>query len=185
MKCFSSKPYSSFFSDEALAVLILIAGGNSKIVEQNTLPLLFNSLPDSAPPRTAQSERLKYWRTLRWLTKLCVPAPLFETLVIRLSTKLELVYAPKAASGGNDDPEARAAYAHSILKTLSSVLEKKVDMEHADVPKYIDRLVPRLYSLFISQALSPDNRDAPSIDQRVLEAAGQIITLVLQSVTVE
>ena len=125
-----------------LDVLIAIARKNSKVVEESTLPLLFNSLPDTPPSLEDVVAREKYWRTLRWLSRLCVTAPLFETLVIRLTTKLDIIYSPKVVNGTRLENEIRDAYAHNILKTLVSVLEVKVNAKDADVPKYISRLVP-------------------------------------------
>lgn len=171
-------------SDDALDFLIAIAEQNPKPIEETTLPLLFSSLPDRAPPRAAHAERAKYWRILRWLTKLCLPAPLFETLVVRLSTKLDIICAP--LSGVEDpDPEPRAAYAHSILKTLVKVLDIKIVAKHPDVSKYIDRLLPRLFNLFIYLATSEKERGRIDADPRLLDVAGQIITLIVQSVPAE
>ncbi|THH09922.1 hypothetical protein EW145_g1685 [Phellinidium pouzarii] len=173
------------FSDDALSVLITIADRNSKIVEESTLPLLFSSLPDSPPSRDARIDRKGCWATLRCLSQLCISAPLFEILVIRLSTKLDLVCAPKGGGDDIQDNELRAAYAHGILKTLASVLELKVNAKHSDVPKYIDRLVPRLYNLFIYLALVGVNSPSLETDFRILNVAGQVITLVVQTLTIE
>ncbi|KAH8111038.1 ARM repeat-containing protein [Phellopilus nigrolimitatus] len=172
-------------SDDALDVLITIADKNSKVVEESTLPLLFTSLPDSPPARDAHADRAKYWRTLRWLARLCVSAPLFETLVVRLSTKLDLVCAPKTSCGEAQDTETRTAYAHSILRTLTSVLELKVNARHSDVPKYIDRLVPRLYNLFIYLSSAETSYGFIVTDSRLLSVAGQVITLVVQTIPIE
>ncbi len=149
---------TSFDSDDALDLLITIAKGNSKIVEESTLPMLFSSLPDSAPARDAVSERLKYWQILRWLEKLCTTPPLFETLVVRLTTKLDLICSPGALGGVKDeDRDPIAAYAYCILATLVAVLQTKEDRKHSDIPKYIDRFVPKLYNLFFYLCLTPEN----------------------------
>ncbi|KAL5531709.1 hypothetical protein ACEPAG_4586 [Sanghuangporus baumii] len=170
-------------SDDALAVLVTIADRNSKVVEEYTLPLLFGSLPDSAPLRDAHRERAKCWRTLHLLARLCVSAPLFETLVVRLTTKLDIVCAPKSDDPHEvQDPESRTAYAHGILKTLGSVIELKVNANHVDVPKYIDRLVPRLYNLFIYLSLADKSASSNDLYSKLLEISGQIITLVVRTV---
>ncbi|KAL5536863.1 hypothetical protein ACEPAF_686 [Sanghuangporus sanghuang] len=170
-------------SDDALAVLATIADRNSKVVEEYTLPLLFSSLPDSPPLRDAHRERAKCWRTLHLLARLCVSAPLFETLVVRLTTKLDIVCASKSDDPDEmQDPEPRAAYAHGILKTLGSVIELKVNANHADVPKYIDRLVPRLYNLLIYLSLADKSASSSDLYSKLLEISGQIITLVVRTV---
>lgn len=167
-----------------LKILSAIAALAPRHVEEQTLPLLFSALPDIAPSRDAATERLKCWRVLSTLKTLCTQAELFETLIIRLTTKLDLICAPSAGTIEiEDDPEPRAAYAHSILKTISQTLSAKVDKAHPDVSKYVDRLVPRLYSLFIYSALVGDNQNMVATDPRLVEAAGEIITLVIQTLS--
>ncbi|SJL03979.1 uncharacterized protein ARMOST_07336 [Armillaria ostoyae] len=122
------------------------------VVDQ-TLPLLFNDLPDRAPPRDAVADRIKYRRVLTALSTLCQQPELFEVFMIRLTTRVELLC---SATDIEADLEPRAAYAHAILKSIAQTMSSKVDEKHADVPKYIDRLVPRLFNLFIYSALTSD-----------------------------
>lgn len=112
-------------------------------------------------------------------------APLFETLVVRLLTKLDIVCAPKADNERLRNTEARDAYAHNILKTLVSVLELKVNAKHTDVPKYVNQLVPRLFNLFIHLSVLSCTRDMGKVDPRVIQVAGNAITLVVQTVSPE
>ena len=182
---FEMDDLTSGHSDDALGVLIGIAENHSKIVEEGTLPFLFSSLPESPASRDAHKSRTKIWTTLRWLAQLCVPAPLFETLVVRLTTKLELIFAPNNIPDDENDYEPRLAYAHGILRTLYSVLELKVNASHADVPKYIDRLVPRIYGFFISQALRGPQYVLAEFYTRLLDISGHIITLVVRTASLE
>ena len=170
------------FSDATLDLLCIVSSFEPSHVSSNTLPLLFTALPDRAPPRDGEADRVRYWRTLAYLKKLCTQSELFETLVVRLSTKLDLLCVPSASISAQDtaDLEPPAAYAHSILKTLADVLSAKIDQGHADVVKYIDRLVPGLYNLFIYSALQAEERAMPATDPRLLAVAAQIITLVTQ-----
>ncbi|KZV92361.1 hypothetical protein EXIGLDRAFT_710205 [Exidia glandulosa HHB12029] len=133
-----------------------------KHVEETTLPLLFALLPDRAPPD--QGSQVKAARALSTLRTLCVAPVLFETLVIRLLTRLDL----------SED----RLYSLAILTTLESVLEAKVDAAHVDVPKYADSLVPKLYAL----ACPPGQVAA---DVQLLEAAATIITLVTRTLSAE
>ena len=96
---------------------------------------------------------------------------LFETLVVRLSTKLDLIGVPKSGISDPDDLELRAAYMHTILKTLVDVLEVKIALKHTDVPKYIDRLVPRLFNLFFYLALSDGGISESITDPRQIGRA--------------
>ncbi|KAI0831813.1 ARM repeat-containing protein [Trametes gibbosa] len=175
----------SEISDATLDLLCTISTFAPSHVAGNTLPLLFTALPDKAPPREAETDRLRYWRTLAYLKKLCTQSDLFETLVVRLSTKLDLICIPSTSSDDQsaDDLEPSAAYAHSILKTLADVLSAKIEQGDADVVKYIDRLVPRLYNLFIYSALFADSKDMPATDPRLLAVVAQIITLITQTLT--
>lgn len=153
-------------------------------VLEQTLPLLFRSLPDTAPSRAAGGERRKCWRTLSALQTLCVQSELFENLVIRLTTKLDLICLPSAMAAF-DDIEPDAAYAHAILKTLSQTLAVKVQKKDPDIVKYIDRLVPHIFNLFISSTFLTNERPVITADPRLLQVAGDIITLVVQSLPLQ
>ena len=168
-----------------LDLLSTISSFAASHVSSNTLPLLFTALPDRAPPRDAEAERVKYWRTLASLKKLCTQPDLFETLVVRFSTKLDLLCVPSSSSPASpeEDLEPAAAYAHSILRTLADVFSAKIHQGDTDVVKYIDRLVPRLYNLFIYSALMNEDRPMAATDPRLLAVAAQIITLISQSLS--
>ncbi|KAI0642252.1 ARM repeat-containing protein [Trametes meyenii] len=172
-------------SDASLDLLSTISSFAPVHVSGNTLPLLFTALPDRPPPRDAESERIRYWRTLAFLKKLCTQSDLFETLDVRLSTKLDLLCVPSKSTEGSSevDLEPAAAYAHSILKTLADVLSAKIEQGHADVVKYIDRLVPRLYNLFIYSALLAEERPMVAADPRLLAVAAQIVTLITHTLS--
>lgn len=151
------------------------------------LPLLFSSLPDIAPSRAADKDRAKYSRVLLALNELCIQPQLFETLVIRLLTKLDLVSIPKGSPiiAHGLDLEPAVAYAHAILATLANTLRVKVNLKHADIPKYIDRLVFRLYNLFIYSALLGVDGKTVAVDSRVVRKAAVIITLVVGTLSVQ
>lgn len=132
----------------------------------------------------ASTERSQYWRSLSALSKLCVQPELFETMVVRLLTKLDLICVPKSTTMVDDsEPELAVAYAHSILTALSIALETKAKHKHPDIPKYIDRLVSPLFNLFLYSALSSENLVATN--SRVISAAGKIITLVVRTLPVQ
>ncbi|CAL1714198.1 unnamed protein product [Somion occarium] len=169
-----------------LELFIAISTTAPRHVTETTLPLLFSSLPDRAPPRSADADRLRVWHILAFLKKLCIQSDLFEMFVVRLSTKLDLVCTPRtAAEGEESDVEPSAAYAHSILRTLADVLAIKVDKEHPDVAKYIDRLLPRLYHLHIYSALSAEESQAIATDERLVAVSAEIITLIMQVQTAQ
>ncbi len=199
LTCVISSLTSYLFSDAVLDLLSAVAKINHRPVEEQTLPLLFSSLPDSSPPRGAISERVKIHSVLSALETLCVQAQLFETLVIRLTTKLDLVCVPGPSSLDlspipDEEVEVQAAYAHWILTTLGKTLQKKVDRNDPDVAKYIERLVPRIFNLFTFAAFEASGgvsgedeskerwrkRIRVGTDPRLVKKAGEIITLIVQ-----
>ncbi|PBK99659.1 ARM repeat-containing protein [Armillaria gallica] len=167
---------------DTLKLLTTITTISPHHVVDQTLPLLFNDLPDRAPPRDAVADRIKYRRVLTALSTLCQQSELFEVFMIRLTTRVELLC---SATDIEADLEPRAAYAHAILKSIAQTMSSKVDEKHIDVPKYIDRLVPRLFNLFIYSALTSEGGYVIATDPRLILVAGDIISLVTQCLTVE
>ncbi|THH18072.1 hypothetical protein EW146_g2870 [Bondarzewia mesenterica] len=171
-------------SDAALNLLTTISTLAPIHISHTTLPLLFSALPDCAPSRSDIQARTRLWNTLTSLARLCAQADLFETLVVRLSTKLDLLCSPAdPADEVVEDSEPAAAYAHAILTTIAKVLSEKVDRGDVDVPKYIDRLVPRLFNLFVYSALvaGRSGKEPVATDTRLVRVAGQIVSLVMQA----
>ncbi|KAG8771304.1 hypothetical protein FRC12_003699 [Ceratobasidium sp. 428] len=159
----------------ALEVLNAIALVAPKPIEDTTLPMLFAALPDHAPARDADEERAKYWAVLSALSALSAPPTLFEVLVIRLSTKLDIMCASTPT-----DRESEAAYALALLNTLSNVLLRKVELGHADIPKYLDRLLPSLFKVTIKAATAADPTNEVATHPNLLPVIATIITLVVR-----
>ncbi|KJA28181.1 hypothetical protein HYPSUDRAFT_130307 [Hypholoma sublateritium FD-334 SS-4] len=178
---------SEFVDQSILDVLSSISEYAPRFVAEQTLPLLFSSLPDQAPSRQSVSERTKIWQTLNALKNLCIQQELFESLVIRLTTKLDLLCFPASeqAQVVARDTEPSAAYAHMILKTLAQALVTKVKKEHLDIPKYIDRLVPSIFNLFVASEYLSSEKVMIATEPRLIEIAAEIITLVVQSLPVQ
>jgi len=139
------------------------------------LPLLFIALPDEAPTRDSPIEISKYRRVLQLLERLCAQPTLFETLVIRLSAKLDILF---SRASEVEDVEPVTAYAHSLLQTLSRVLAVKVKENHLDIPKYLVLLVIPLYNLFVSSALRKP--DGIATNERLLVVAGKVVAFVVR-----
>lgn len=153
----------------ALTGLKSIAGSNPTIVQNSTLPLLFHALPDSAPAADDSKAREAYRRVLKALTELCAAPALFQTLVVRITTKLDLL------SSSDGDAECTAAYAWDLLHAVRIVLDAKLESKHVDVPKYYAEIVPRFAQLAVVAAQSPDR---PLFrDVRLLRAVADIIEL--------
>ena len=99
-------------------------------------------------------------------------------LVVRLSTKLDLVCTP---SPDGEDAEPAAAYAHSLLRTMADAFAKKAALGHVDIVKYLDRLVPRLFNLHIYAALTVPDGTSVASHPRLVAVSGEIVTCVLQT----
>ncbi|KAI0251711.1 ARM repeat-containing protein [Lactifluus subvellereus] len=167
-------------SDAALDLLKIIATKTPSHIAQMTLPLLFSALPDQAPAREDLEGREKYRTGLSALSRLCTQPNLFETLVVRLSIRLSLLYAPATVP---EDPEPTAAYVHALLSTLVDVLACKVESGDVDVPKYVERLVPRLFNLAVYGTLV--TMGSGVTDPRVTNVIARIINLVTQSLSTQ
>jgi DNA repair/transcription protein MET18/MMS19 len=146
-----------------------------------TLPLLFSALPDQAPGRDDAEGRENYRIGLSALSRLCAQPNLFETLVVRLSVRLSLLYAPGTAP---EDPEPSAAYAHALFSTLADVLARKVENGDVDVQKYVDRLVPRLFNLAVHGAIVTSGNTGVA-DPRVIDVVARLVNLVIQSLSAQ
>lgn len=174
-------------SEPVLEVLTTISEIAPRHVVEQTLPLLSSSLPDKAPTRDDSAGRKKCWQTLTTLSKLCIQGELFEQLVLRLTTKLDLICFPSTQQFLliSADPEPTAAYAHMILKALAQALTTKVKGKHPDVAKYIDRLVPIIFNIFVSSAFFSEEQTTVATEPRLVQVAAEIINLVVQSVPSE
>lgn len=170
-------------SDCILDLLSSIAEVNPRPVEEQTLPALFSALPDDASLFSNEKERNECWLTLGALSQLCVHPELFATFTRRMSTKLDLICVPSVAP---QSLQNSVSYAYSLLATISKTLELKTAKDHADTAKYLDSLVWRLYNLFVFSALSPEEPvHFISRQEKLVQAASGIITLVVQILTVQ
>ncbi|KAM6497040.1 ARM repeat-containing protein [Amanita muscaria] len=173
-------------SDAMIDLLAIIATITPYHIEERTLPLLLASLPDVAPRQEDVTERAKCWLILATLSRLCTQADLFETLVSRLMTKLDLLCVPrKAAENYTEDLEPTSAYAHAILTTISQTLTTKMEKGHADIAKHINRLVPQLFNLFFYSALVSEDHGMAATDSRVIAVAAQIVATVGQTLSAQ
>ncbi|KAH9976079.1 Dos2-interacting transcription regulator of RNA-Pol-II-domain-containing protein [Russula compacta] len=165
----------------ALDLLKIISVRTPSHIAEMTIPLLFSALPDEAPGREDAEGREKYRTGLSALSHLCTQPNLFETLVVRLSVRLSLLFAPATVP---EDTEPSAAYAHALLHTLADVLVRKVENGDVDVPKYVDRLIPRLFNLTIHGAHA-STRSTGVADPRVIDVVARLVNLVTQSLSAQ
>ena len=127
--------------------------------------------------------REKYRSILDSLSQLCIQPALFETLVIRILTKLDLLSdSTKPSADGDVDMaaaealECSVAYAWDLLNCLSGVIDVKLEAKHVDVVKHFHQIVPRVSGLAVSAA-APKSADCEPLfrDRRLLSSIGRII----------
>ncbi|WWC65616.1 uncharacterized protein I303_108236 [Kwoniella dejecticola CBS 10117] len=141
---------------EVVKALTTFSSTHPTIIESLTLPLLFHNLPESAPTSEDHISRDKYRSILSSLQELCVQTALFQTLVIRMTTKLDLLSSTKDSdvnmgkTSNFDDRECSIAYSWDLLHTLQGVINTKIKEKHGDLIRYFDQLVPRLISLVVA-----------------------------------
>lgn len=154
-------------SSAVLEGLKTIAGVHPDGVEGVTLPLLFHTLPEAAPAQDDVDGRDAYRSILAALTDLCTLPALFETLVVRVSTKLDLL-SSTAASAHSHAREPTVAYAWDLLNTLQKVINIKLEAKHVDLPKYYSQVMPRLFGMAAAAAAPRDDTVIPLFRDRRL-----------------
>ena len=162
-----------------LGLLNTITDISPTLVEELALPVLINQLPDRPPPRDDTKAQAQITNALAALRTICVHPVLFERLVIRLSTKIDLVVTTEGTG------EMVSAYVHIMLSTLSGLLSEKLEKGHADVGKYVERLVPALYYLFLHRTGEDESMDEVILDVKVVDGAAEIISLVVSVLPAE
>jgi DNA repair/transcription protein MET18/MMS19 len=111
-----------------------------------------------------------------------VQPQLFETLVVRLIAKLDILCA--ISQTRTVDQESTTAYSHAILTALANTLDIKVSLKDVDVPKYAEQLLPRMFRLYLDAALASSEVVAVAADPRLLQVGARIIRLVSQALNV-
>ncbi|TKY84635.1 hypothetical protein EX895_006537 [Sporisorium graminicola] len=180
-------------SNERTANTVAAANPTAKVIEQVVLPVLLENLPDRIQPMDDPEERTtgnamddteaeldlikaNIRRSLGALSRLCVAPFLFEAVVVKLFTKLELCCRPSARSRSNSDDgipgvtksneegkpisvvmeqigalqEANVGYARGLILTLQTMVDLKKQNGHRDLAKYAQTLPSRLVTLTLS-----------------------------------
>lgn len=160
---------------------------HADVVQSLTLPILFHALPDEAPAADDSDTRESYRSVLRSLTELCTMPALFETLTVRITTKLDLLSSSDLSGSSGAGPSRRecvVAYAWDLLHTLEDVVNKKIEDKHVDVARHYNAVVPRLASLAIKAAFD-ESSHALFRDRRLLVVIGSITETLFWELTPE
>ncbi|KAM0750891.1 hypothetical protein T439DRAFT_325940 [Meredithblackwellia eburnea MCA 4105] len=171
--------------EAALEGLVGLAPLHPKQVEGSTLPLLFAKLPPSGKGvRKGSKEDAGYRRALEALAELCLHPSLFEILMLRVLARLEGVLEEEQEEGEREGRQT--IYAHHLLATLISVLAVKTERGDDDLPKYLDKFVPRLCAAFlVPTTVEGGERRVVAMDERLLADAGKVLNKIVQRVDVE
>jgi DNA repair/transcription protein MET18/MMS19 len=165
---------------ELLALLQFISNSSPRIIEDTTLPSFFALLPDHAPSKDKDDDAyVRCVHALTCLGGLCVHPDLFSILLIRLFTKVELLMGTDYQD--QQTVEDAIGYAHALLKTLYSTIFIKYNAGDSDLPKYIERFVPRVYFLFFNATQDILAARPVSRNQIIVADAAEIVTLIVAS----
>ncbi|KAJ9480095.1 DNA repair/transcription protein MET18/MMS19 [Pseudozyma hubeiensis] len=181
-------------SNERTATSVAAANPTARVIEQVVLPVLLEKLPDRIEPFDDPEERTtgnavddteaefdlikaNIRRSLGALSRLCVAPFLFESVVVKLFTKLELCCRPSARSASSSGAadivgvtdtheegkpsstvkeqlkslhEANVGYARGLILTLQTMVDLKRQNGHRDLAKYAQSLPSRLVGLTLS-----------------------------------
>jgi DNA repair/transcription protein MET18/MMS19 len=153
---------------------------NQRVVEETTLPLLFNALPDRIEDSDEGLPKQKnvIRSILGALARLCNSAEFFELLVVRLTTKLDLLCALGVGSMSEEQRKMAIGYARGLCSTLIYVTQDKLSLKHPDLSKYGANLVPRLLGMLVEASLRDDA--FVGRDKNVIRDASALIMLLVQ-----
>ncbi|SPO32503.1 related to Transcriptional coactivator MMS19 [Ustilago trichophora] len=177
-------------SNERTAKTLAAVNPTAKVIEEVVLPVLLEKLPDRIEPFDDPEERTtgnamadteaeldlikaNIRRSLGALSRLCVAPFLFEAVVVKLFTKLELCCRPRTRSESGEITgvtktreeekadstlrdqlkvlhDANVGYARGLILTLQTMVDLKKQNGHRDLVKYAHTLPSRLVSLTLS-----------------------------------
>ena len=143
------------------------------MIEQQTLPAMFNSLPDDAPSLSATNERESYRKTLDSLSQICTLPSLFQAMIVRIMARLDHL---AGSLQGSDLRECAVAYAWDLLHGLDRTIQRKIDDHDSDLGMYFNKIIPWLYGFCVSAA-APRIGDVKPLfqDRRLLVIAAKIV----------
>jgi DNA repair/transcription protein MET18/MMS19 len=149
--------------------------GNKRVVEESTLPLLFGLLPDRILASDDQEEvKGNIRRSLGSLARLCDSTDFFDMLIVKLSTKFDLVCVSDV------ELEANVGYARGLINTMRVVLEEKMERKDRDTARY-GSLVPRLIGNIVEASVrSSAHNTTVAGNRKVIRDVGTLVTLLVR-----
>ena len=157
----------------AMESLAEICKQKPRLIMEIAFPSFMAQLPDTDSQAEARDD---YLTTLEGLAEISVEKELFETLVRRILSKLDvLLMTSNFASPG---------YASALLSTLLYIMERKGSDKKADFQVYYDRIVIGLASKATKAALEGENLTALN-DVATLELLGRLSNLIIRHSPIE
>ncbi|KAI1316679.1 hypothetical protein EDD11_009635 [Mortierella claussenii] len=159
--------------ETALASLASLALIMPSVVRSMALPALFEMLPtsqnDMDVDTVVQKKSPEY--ILNAVTKIGLEPTLFADVVPQILEKIELV--------SQDFGSASAAYPTSLLTTLLVLLRSKAEHGHADLPQYLNQLVPRLMGMCVFPTVTVDDADNVMKNAEILDVIAGITRVIM------
>ena len=152
---------------EAIAALAEISKYKSRLIMDITFPAYISALPDTDAGKDA-----KYINVLESLAQISTEKDVFETLVRRLLTKLDILLSP----GSTSTP----AYPRAILMTILYAMECKGLENDANLGFYYNKIVRDLCQKAVLASISEANA-TPLHDATVLDTLGRLCNLIVRS----
>lgn len=201
-----SGPQTDEVRSLAMDALMELAKINTRTLEQTTLPLLLEKLPDQMPAYEANvmdsgkqngssasqalskgeiRERTAIRRSLGAISRFGMHSDLFDILIVKLLTKFDLAVAPTCKT--EKHRAANVGYARGLISSFFTIVQEKEKRGDRDLGKYALNSIPRLLSTMLAHVLQPQKQSlAPvSADQALIRDVGSLLMLFSRSLSVE
>lgn len=154
---------------EAISGLAEISKYKPQLIMDITFPAFVTTLPDSDV-----GEGSTYLATLESLAQISVEKDIFETLVRRLLSKLDILL----QSGNLNSPE----YPRAILLTILYVMERRGLDNDPNIDFYYDKIVVDI-SRRVALATAGDSAAGILNDASILDTLGRLSNLIIRSLS--
>ncbi|PWN52408.1 hypothetical protein IE53DRAFT_378181 [Violaceomyces palustris] len=180
------------------------AGGEGgKTMEKVVLPVLLECLPDRIlPQREERSSDVtmqegegtqpgleavkgKIRRSLGAISRLCLIPQVFDIVVVRLFTKLELCCNKKSEGEEEESEEIKEAnkgYARGIILTLQTLLDEKKARGHRDLARHGQNLPQRIVKLVLSGLGDQVTQAGISASQEIVADCSKLLATLVRTI---
>ena len=176
-------------SRKVLDVLAEVARKKPQLILDIALPVFLAELPDSETSETRDLVRRRkpYKAVLAALAQISSERVIFEVLLRRLFSKLDIILSSifRFTSSLIPDSTSSISYPHAILGTIFLILRNKAESEDADLPSYVDTLIPTLLSKVIIPAAIPGPRTRVLCSPEVVHVVSLIINVIVRTADIQ